>query len=133
MSYQGGCQCGAVRYEVSGTPQYVGLCHCDACRKSAGAPMVAWAAFAEGDFRMLHGEARTYNSSGSAMRSFCATCGTGLYYRNAEILPGIADVQLATLDDPEAFTPGMHIQTAERLGWMANAHELPQFERYPGM
>jgi hypothetical protein len=133
MSLQGGCQCGAVRYEVDGTPQHVALCHCADCRKSAGAPMVAWAAFAESEFTLLQGELTTYNSSGSALRSFCLKCGTGIAYRNEEFLPGIVDIQAATLDDPDALPAGAHIQVAERIGWMAEAHGLPEFQRYPGM
>ncbi len=132
MGHQGGCHCGAVRYEVSGEPQHVALCHCSDCRKSSGAPMVAWAAFTEDQFKLVEGETVTFNSSGSAMRSFCPKCGSGLYYRNAEYLPGIVDIQSATLDDPEALPPGTHIQTAERLGWMETAHSLPEFERFPG-
>ncbi len=133
MGHQGGCHCGAVRYEVNGEPQHVALCHCADCRKSAGAPMVAWAAFAEDEFTLLQGEMTTFNSSGTALRSFCPKCGTGIAYRNAEYLPGIVDIQSATLDDPDALPASAHIQTAERVGWMANAHELPQFERYPAM
>jgi hypothetical protein len=133
MTLQGSCQCGAVRYEVKGTPQHVALCHCGDCRKSAGAPMVAWAAFAEAEFALLQGELTTFNSSGSAMRSFCSTCGTGIAYRNREYLPGIVDIQSATLDDPDALPAGAHIQVAERIGWMAEAHSLPEFQRYPGM
>ena len=132
MTHQGGCHCGAVRYEVDGEPQHVALCHCNDCRKSSGAPMVAWAAFTEDQFKLVEGEPVTFNSSGSAMRSFCPKCGSGLYYRNAEFLPGIVDIQSATLDDPEALPPGAHIQTAERLGWMETAHSLPAFERFPG-
>lgn len=132
MTHQGGCHCGAVRYEVAGEPQHVALCHCSDCRKSSGAPMVAWAAFTEDQFKLVEGEPVTFNYSGSAMRSFCPKCGSGLYYRNAEFLPGIVDVQSATLDDPEALPPGAHIQTAERLGWMETAHSLPAFERFPG-
>lgn len=132
MAHQGGCHCGAVRYEVNGEPQHVALCHCSDCRKSSGAPMVAWAAFTEDQFRLVEGEPVTFNSSGTAMRSFCAQCGTGLYYRNAEILPGIVDIQSATLDEPDALPPAIHIQVAERIGWMADAHSLPIFERYPG-
>lgn len=132
MTHQGGCHCGAVRYEVSGEPQHVALCHCSDCRKSSGAPMVAWAAFTEDQFKLVEGEPVTFNSSGSAMRSFCPKCGSGLYYRNAEFLPGIVDIQSATLDDPDALPPGAHIQTAERLGWMNSAHSLPEFERFPG-
>ena len=133
MPQEGGCQCGAVRYGISGTPQHVALCHCEGCRKSAGAPMVEWAAFAEDALEILQGEAKTFNSSGKTMRSFCGTCGTGLFYRNEEYLPGIVDIQSATLDDPSVFAPGAHTQTAERIGWMADCHTLPAFERFPPM
>ena len=132
MTHQGGCHCRAVRYEVSGEPQHMALCHCSDCRKSSGAPMVAWAAFTEDQFKLVEGEPVTFNSSGSAMRSFCPKCGSGLYYRNVEFLPGIVDIQSATLDDPDVLPPGAHIQTAERLGWMETAHSLPAFERFPG-
>ena len=132
MNLTGGCHCGAVRYAVSGEPQHVALCHCSDCRRSAGAPMVGWAAFAEGEFTLTQGKPTKFNSSGSAMRYFCPDCGTGVYYTNAEYLPGIVDIQSATLDDPDALPPGAHIQTAERLKWMETAHELPAFERFPG-
>ena len=66
------------------------------------------------------------------MRSFCPRCGTGLWFRNEEALPGIVDVQLATLDDPDAFTPQAQIQIADRIGWMTSAHLLPEFPRFPG-
>ena len=95
--------------------------------------MVGWAAFAESEFTIEQGEAATYNSSGASMRSFCPKCGTGVYFRNAETLPGIVDIQTATLDDPDALPPEAHIQVGDRIGWMATAHSLPEFKRYPGM
>ncbi|MBL0115465.1 MAG: GFA family protein [Sphingomonadales bacterium] len=131
MGLTGGCHCGAIRYEVNGTPRHVALCHCQDCRRNAGAPMVSWAAFAEGELNLLGGAPKVFNSSGTAMRSFCPDCGTGLFYRNAEYLPGIVDIQSATLDDPDALPAGAHIQTAERLKWMETAHGLPAFERFP--
>lgn len=133
MKLSGGCQCGAVRYSVEGEPQHVALCHCSDCRKSAGAPVVSWAAFAEDEFTLEQGELTIFNSSGTAMRSFCPKCGTGIAYRNAVVLPGIVDIQSATLDDPAALPPGAQIQVAERIGWMETAHDLPAFARYPGM
>jgi hypothetical protein len=132
MVHQGGCHCGEVRYEVKGEPEHVALCHCIDCRKSAGAPMVGWTAFKAGGFRITKGEAVAFHSSRATVRCFCGRCGTGLWSVNEEMLPGIVDVQTATLDDPEAFPPQVHIQVAERIGWMKNAHALPEFERYPG-
>ena len=132
MKLTGGCHCGAIRYAIEGEPKHVALCHCGDCRKSAGAPMVSWAAFGENELTVTQGEPAKFNSSGSAFRSFCGTCGSGLFYHNADFLPGIVDVQSATLDDPDALPPGQHIQVAERLDWMETAHELPMCERFPG-
>ena len=131
MTHSGGCHCGAVRYTVSGDAVHAAICHCSDCRAASGAPMVAWAAFREEDFTVTQGDAKTRNSSGRSMRSFCPECGTGLWFRNAEFLPGIVDVQIATLDDPASLPPQAHIQTAERIAWMENAHALPAFERFP--
>lgn len=131
MSHKGGCHCGAVRYEVSGEPQHVSFCHCTDCRKSAGAPMVAWAAYPETRFKLLAGEVAEYVSAGGALRHFCPGCGSGIYYINAEVLPGLVDIQVATLDNPEVLEPNCHVQVAERISWMKEAHNLPEFERYP--
>jgi hypothetical protein len=131
MTHSGQCLCGAVRYQLAGAPQSVAICHCSDCRRSAGAPMVAWAMFSEAALTLTQGQPKTINSSGTAMRSFCADCGSGLFYRNAVVLPGIVDVQTGTLDDPDALPPRVQIQTAERLGWMTQVHGLHEFERYP--
>ncbi len=132
MEHTGGCQCGSVRYVVSGDPMHVAICHCTDCRKSSGAPMVAWAMFAADQFALTQGEVTTFNSSGASMRNFCPKCGTGVYFTNEENLPGIIDVQSATLDDPDLLPAQVHIQTAERIGWMVGQHELPTFARFPG-
>lgn len=131
MTYSGQCMCGEIRYQLDGEPTAVAACHCRDCQRSAGAPMVTWAMFPESALAVTRGQPKTINSSGAAMRSFCAACGTGLFYRNATMLPGIVDVQSVTLDDPEALPPSVQIQTAERLSWMKQLHELPEFERFP--
>nr|WP_087574053.1 GFA family protein [Sphingomonas sp. CDS-1] len=126
----GGCQCGAIRYEAQGEPAYSALCHCSDCRKSAGAPMVGWALFPE-NMVTVTGEPVAYRSSDNVTREFCGTCGSGLFYRNAVVFPGMVDIQTGTLDDQAALPPAIHVQFAEAAPWMATAHELPRFERYP--
>lgn len=129
----GGCQCGAVRYEAHGDPQHHALCHCSDCRASAGAPAVAWMAFAEGDVRVTQGDLKVYAGKNGALRHFCPNCGTGLLYTNAAMLPGIIDVQSATLDSAADEAPGAQIQCADRLAWMKQLDDIVEFERYPGM
>jgi hypothetical protein len=92
---------------------------------------MVWAEYTEDALTVTQGDPKTINSSATAMRSFCPDCGTGLFYRNAELLPNLVEVQLATLDHPDVLAPTMQIQTAERLGWMTHIDELPAFERFP--
>lgn len=93
--------------------------------------MVGWAMFPEASVQILAGKTKTYKSSEHGRREFCDNCGTGLFYRNAHILPGIIDVQSGTLDNPNELPPQCHIQTAERISWVTQLHTLPEFERFP--
>ncbi|WOK36240.1 GFA family protein [Sphingomonas sp. C3-2] len=128
----GGCHCGTIRYEISEDAPRHALCHCTDCRKSAGAPLVAWAVYPETAIKVVQGTAKVYHSSADGRRHFCPDCGTGLFYTNAVIFPNLIDLQTATLDDPDAVVaPSAQIQVADRIGWMKNAHQLPEFERYP--
>ena len=131
MTHPGKCHCGAIQYELTGEPKVVALCHCSDCRRSAGAPFVAWAMYPESSLTVTKGVPKTINSSGTAIRSFCSECGSGLFYRNEAVLPGIVDIQSATLDNPNALKPTVQIQTAERLNWVTRMNELPEFERFP--
>lgn len=131
MAIEGGCHCGAVRYEASGDVLTHALCHCTDCRRSAGAPMVGWTMYRFEQVQVTKGKPKIYSSSAHGRRHFCPDCGTGLFYTNSEMLPGIIDVQSATYDDPDAVPAWAHIQVAERVSWMATEHELPKFDRYP--
>lgn len=133
MKLAGGCHCGAVRYEVEGVPHTHALCHCSDCRRHAGAPMVGWTMYPEEALKITRGAPKVYQSSENGRRQFCADCGTGLFYANAQMLPGLIDIQSGTYDDPLEIPPRVHIQVAERIQWMETAHELPAFDRFPPM
>ena len=131
MSLQGGCHCGAIRYEVKGDAITHALCHCTDCRRHAGAPMVGWTMYPAAAVKVIKGTPKVYQSSENGRRHFCADCGTGIFYVNEEILPGIIDIQSGTYDDPDAVPARIHIQVAERIRWMETAHTLPTFDRFP--
>lgn len=131
MSVAGGCHCGAIRYEAEGQPLTHALCHCTDCRKHAGAPLVGWTMYTFNAVKTVQGTPRVYASSEHGRRHFCPDCGTGLFYTNDVVLPGIIDIQSATYDDPDAVPAQCHIQVADRIRWMEDAHTLPMFERYP--
>ena len=131
MKLAGGCHCGAVRYEVEGDPYTHALCHCSDCRRHAGAPMVGWTMYPQEALKITKGTPKVYESSENGRRQFCPDCGTGLFYSNAQTLPGLIDVQSGTYDTPDVIPARVHIQVAERITWMEGAHKLPEFDRYP--
>ena len=93
--------------------------------------MVGWTMYPLDAVKVTKGSPKVYASSAHGRRHFCPDCGTGLFFTNATILPGIIDVQSATYDNPDAVPARAHIQVADRISWMERAHELPVFERYP--
>jgi hypothetical protein len=128
---EGGCHCGAVRYAVEGAPVFSAICHCADCRRCSGTPVTAWGMFPTEAFAWTKGEAKLYASSEHSQRWFCGDCGTGLAYINEVMVPGMVDIQVATLDDPNAIPPILQMQMADAIGWMANAHTLPGHARFP--
>ncbi len=131
MAMTGRCQCGAISYAAQGEPAHHALCHCENCRRSAGAYVIGWALFPR-DAVTIEGTPVEYESSPGTTRQFCGTCGTGLFYRNEAVFPGQVDIQSATLDDPGALPPQVRIQMADAPGWMGNMADLPEFARFPG-
>src|SRR5206468_12289623 len=87
---RGGCLCGAIRYEGIGEPYNVTHCHCEDCRKSAGAAFATWASFRRDNFQFTKGEPREVVWAGR-VRSFCATCGSALAFMGPPAACGIDD------------------------------------------
>ena len=128
----GGCGCGAVRFETPDQPVHASICYCRDCRRQSGAPLLAWAMFSRAEVT-VKGAPSVFRSSEDGERAFCATCGTGLFFSNATLRNmGMIQVRIAALDDPEAVAPTIQVQTAERPRWLEGLHELPAFARFPG-
>jgi hypothetical protein len=126
--HQGGCFCGAVRYLVTAEPFNSTLCHCTMCRRSTGAPCVAWFTVPRAGMQFTAGSLAYYASSPGVLRGFCAGCGTQITFEDARS-PEERDVTTASLDDPEAVPPGDHIYMQSHLRWLQLADSLPRFLR----
>jgi hypothetical protein len=125
--HSGGCFCGAVRYQVDGTPFHETLCHCSICRRTSGAPFVAWASFPRGGFRFTSGLPARFQSSQRGTRSFCANCGTPLAFEHRDF-PAEVDITLCSLDEPESIPPKDHTYRGNKLSWIDRIDALA---RYP--
>jgi hypothetical protein len=123
----GGCLCGEIRYRISGAPVEALYCHCRMCQRAHGAPIVAWLTVPLDAFMLTAGNPASYRSSAKAWRHFCSRCGTPLTWREAEN-PRLVDISIASLDNPEAIEPSVHVWTDSRIAWFDTADHLP---RYP--
>jgi len=128
MLLHGGCACGAVRYEVTGTPYHCTLCHCIDCRRAAGAPALAWFSVPARELAWVAGTPALHRSSPPVERGFCGRCSTQLTWRS-DAVPGEIDVTTCSLDDPEAAPPEDHTFAAQRVRWMHIGAELPSYQR----
>ena len=123
---EGSCFCGFVRYQAGGTPTYATLCHCTICRRTSGAPVVAWFTLAHDAYRLLSGEPASFRSSDHGTRSFCPRCGTPLTFQS-DRLPDEIDVTTCSLLDPELVPPRDHVRTSSRLTWLEPGDDLPAY------
>lgn len=133
MQFSGQCLCGAVRYEFSGDPRAVFLCHCRDCQRSGGSLTHFGVMVPEAGFRRT-GEVRSFTKAGDAgrriTREFCPACGSGINNR-LEMAPGVVVIKGGTLDDPSALAPNFELYARTRqLSWASGA-ELRSFEQGP--
>ena len=127
MTRAGRCACGAVRFRVDGPVRDVIVCHCGACRKAAGGPWAASAAY-RSDLSIDDGGALVWEkaaqSAHGASRGTCRRCKAYLFWD----APGRETVSFAAalLDDGGCgLEVAAHIWVAERGGEAVRATGVP--------
>ena len=130
-SLTGGCLCGAVRFRGGAPLDTPTLCHCESCRRAAGAHAVAWLTVRADSFEYTAEKPVRYASSPDVLREFCGRCGTPLTYRSRK-RPEEVDIGLATLDTAGAFAPVDHLWMEDALPWDRPGDGLPQHPRARG-
>ena len=131
---QGGCQCGTVRYEVTGAPKRIVVCHCMDCQQQSSSAFGMTMVVAEEDFRLTQGALKTYESTSAAGRgklgAFCPDCGTRIYHQT-EWRKGMISVKPGTLDDTSWLKPEMHLWTCHKQPWVILPEDVDIYDKQP--
>jgi hypothetical protein len=125
----GGCECGAVRYEVADAFLYAANCHCSRCRAATGTAFKAFAgierekvAIATGhDSLLIVGEKNENHTR-------CGVCGSLLF---SVVRDGaFVHVAMGSLVDAPSIRPTEHIFVGSKAPWFEITDALPQREEY---
>ena len=125
MLYQGGCHCGAVRFEVEADAEpEVEDCNCSICAKSGFLHLIV----PQSHFKLLSGSEvlQTYTfNTGAAQHKFCGVCGIKSFYIPRSNPDGV-DVNIRCLDTPPE---NMKVVKFDGQNWEDNAHTLAHKSR----
>ncbi len=135
MAIEGGCYCGALRYEAGGDPLFKGQCHCRECQYASGGHPNVVQGMPEASFAYTQGSPKQFRRSdldNPVTREFCPECGTQILSR-APTVPGAVLIKVGTFDDPSLFGgPQMAIYTCDKQPFHHVPDGVATFERTPG-
>ena len=130
----GGCQCGGLRYELSGDPVVVVACHCRDCQRQSGSAFGLTMLVRPEDFRFTTGEPAHFHTradSGTPKECvFCPSCGVRIY--NALGEKKTLNLKPGTLDDTTGVEPIMHVWVDRKQPWLELPPGVKTFDFNPG-
>ena len=116
--------------EVAATEQ-ASFCHCRACQRASGSPMMAWAT-ASAAHVTLRGPSTEWSGEPAgphSTRVFCPRCGSTVAARSHD--GAHVSVPITVLDDPDALEPVVHLEVVQQRPWMRYWDGLPRVESSP--
>ncbi len=128
MAHIGSCFCGAVKVEVTGSPEAMGYCHCNSCRSWSAAPVNAFSLWKPEAVRVTAGAENVaiFSKTKFSQRQYCKKCGGHLMNNHPTI--GLVDVYAATIPTLK-FVPGVHVNYSETVLPMRDG--LPKLKDFP--
>jgi hypothetical protein len=126
----GGCQCGAVRYEIIGTPVNLYICHCRECRKQSASAFGISLFVRREDFHLTQGKTERWSRATDSGRTlhcaFCPDCGSRLWHEAAGE-PETISVKGGSLDQTLDLGEAIHVWTSRKLPGVIIPEHAAQF------
>ena len=133
---EGGCLCGAIRFQVTGSPRRVTVCHCKWCQRRTGGALGIHAWFDANNVEMPDDglsiyEHRSDETNGLLTLHFCKRCATTLALTLGKA-PNTYLILAGTLDDPNSFKVDVHVWTRSAPKWMVFPDNVACYETSSG-
>ena len=117
---EGGCQCGEIRYRLTGEPVWLAVCHCNDCKSQSGGVFGMSLRMREADVKLISGEPKCWTrpaeNGGRAKNCyFCGTCGIRLWHTGGS---GFLSIKPGTLDNSSQLAPRYEGWTKRKVPWL---------------
>lgn len=130
LPVDGSCNCGAVRFRVSGPFVTAGYCHCTHCQKRTGTGASYTGRVAREHFEFLAGEDRLHNwkpSNTGRPKWFCVDCGSHLFAGALD--DETVGIRIGAFDGPVDVEPTWRIFVRSAPAWAPVPDDgVPQYE-----
>ncbi len=129
--YKGGCLCGAVKVELTGSIESIIHCHCSLCRKNSGTAYATNGFVNASEFRVIdpNHNLATFEFKPGKCRHFCKTCGSPVYSSNVDN-PGKLRLRLGILDTDITERPISHNFVSSKANWDDLDANLPRYHGF---
>lgn len=128
----GGCNCGAVRFEVRAPFDSAGYCHCTRCQRRTGAAASPAGVVSAAAFAIVAGDdaIATWRPEGGKAKSFCSRCGGHLFAGEPDGGPDeVIGVRLGAIDGDPGVRPQWRQWVASAPAWEALPDDgLPRYD-----
>lgn len=124
----GRCNCGAVRFEITGPFLRAGHCHCSLCRRHSGAAISTQGRVRREDFHLLSGadSIRSWTPpAGGSVKAFCVHCGSSLFGGTWPEGDEVS-IRFGVLDGDPGIRPQFHTFVGSKAPWDEITDSLPQ-------
>lgn len=138
MKIDGGCHCGAIRYEADIDPAKVVICHCSDCQTLSGSAFRTVALTNDDAFTLLAGKPKIYvktaQSGAKRLQSFCPDCGTPIYSTSDQPGPKTYGIRAGTIRQRDQLVPRLQLWARSQQHWLnqlATVPKIAQQDRLP--
>lgn len=131
----GHCLCGKVCFEIDYPARWAWHDHSSASRRAHGAAYATYVGSWRKRFRITKGKAgitRFEDTAAKTARSFCAHCGTPLYYER-DRSPHMVNIPRALFNSRTGRQPLYHIGIEQLQEWTYAREPLVPLKGFPGV
>jgi hypothetical protein len=133
LTRTGGCQCGAVRFEIAADRLVAYACHCLDCQKQTASAFGLSAPVRKQVFAIegpLGCWGRPAASGATTDCFFCTSCGTRLYHASSHAADWVT-IKGGALDDTADLTPRVHLWVTRKQPWVSLPDDAVCFDTQP--